>query len=194
MRRKHYSRWPLAFPKRTRNLISAAIATATNSTAFKITCDKGLLKKIQSAYADVKFCTRLLQNRLSTLGIKRENDLLFLGERLVIPRSKGLRELFCGLAHDSLGHSGAKKSYATLRQSYYWPGMRKGLENSYIPGCEDCQHNKNSTEPPTGPLHPLPIADQRGDRTLIDFVSPLPEDRGFNYLCTITDQLNSSDC
>lgn len=47
-------------------------------------------------------------------------------------------------------------------------------------------------KPPARPLHPLPIAERRGDRIFINFVGPLPEDQGYNYLCMITDQLNSN--
>lgn len=173
------------------DLVSAAITNATNSNVFNITCDKELLTKLRTSYKEDAFCTRLLENPLENLAVSNKDGLLFLGERLVIPRAKGLRELFCSLAHDSLGHFGVKKSFASLRKSYYWPGMRKDLENSYIPSCEECQRNKNATKAPAGPLHPLPIADKRGDRIFIDFIGPLPKDKGFNYLCTITDQLNS---
>lgn len=37
----------------------------------------------------------------------------------------------------------------------------------------------------------LPIVDNRGGRIFVDFVGPLAEDRGFDNLCTITDQLSS---
>ena len=91
------------------------------------------------------------------------------------------------MAHDNLEHFGDIKSYNVLKDAYYWSNMRKDLEESYIPACEDCQRNKASTKMPTGPLHPLLIADTRYDCIFIDFVGSLPEDKGFNYLCTITD-------
>lgn len=43
----------------------------------------------------------------------------------------------------------------------------------------------------TGPLHPLPVPDQRGDSVAIDFVGPLPEENGFNCILTMTDRLGS---
>ena len=132
--------------------ISAAISSATNSSAFQISCEEDLLQKIRASYADDAFCRRLLDNPFANLWTRTVDGLIVFGERLVIPRAKGLNELFCSLTHDTLGHFGTKKSNATLRQSYYWPGMHKDLENSYIPGCEECQRNKNSTRSPTGPL------------------------------------------
>lgn len=90
-----------------------------------------------------------------------------------------------------LGHFGAEKSYETLRHSYYWPNMRKHLETAYVPSCPDCQRNKSRTNKPFGPLHPLPIPEQRGDSFAIDFIGPLPKDKGFDSIITITDRLNS---
>ena len=45
---------------------------------------------------------------------------------------------------------------------------------------------------PTGPLHPLPIPDGRGDSIVIDFIGPLPEDDGFNAIVTMTDCLSAN--
>lgn len=69
--------------------------------------------------------------------------------------------------------------------------MKTDLEKAYVPSCDACQCNKSSTKRPPGPLHPLPLADKCGDTVSIDFIGPLPEDAGFNSLCTITDQLGS---
>ena len=69
--------------------------------------------------------------------------------------------------------------------------MCRDLIEAYIPGCVDCMCNKSPTTPPSGPLHPLPVPDQRGDSFAINFVGPLPEDNGFNMLVTMTDQLGA---
>lgn len=42
-----------------------------------------------------------------------------------------------------------------------------------------------------GPLHPLPIPDQHGGCVAIDFIGPVPEDKGFNCILTIMDRLNA---
>ena len=68
--------------------------------------------------------------------------------------------------------------------------MRKELEGLYLPTCEACQQNKALTKKPTGPLHPLPVPDGCGESAAIDFISPLPEDDGFNAICTMTDHLS----
>lgn len=69
--------------------------------------------------------------------------------------------------------------------------MRRDLEKGYVASCAECQRNKSSTSKPIGPLHPLPIPDQRGDSIAIDFIRPLPEDEGNNCIVTFTDRLGS---
>ena len=43
-----------------------------------------------------------------------------------------------------------------------------------------------------GPLHTLPVPDECGDRVAINFVGPLPVDKGFDMVCSMTDHLGSN--
>lgn len=72
--------------------------------------------------------------------------------------------------------------------------MRMDLKNGYIPSCIDCARNKSSTSKPTGPLHPLPVPDERCESISMDFIGLLPTDQGFNCRLTITDRLGSDVC
>lgn len=123
--------------------------------------------------------------------MKTVNGLLYLHDRLIVPRITEIREALFRLAHDSLGHFGFEKGYETLRATYYWPRMRTELETMYIPSCDECQRNKTRTAKPPGPLHPLSVPAERGDSVAIDFVGPLPLDDGYDYLMTVTCRLNS---
>jgi hypothetical protein len=109
----------------------------------------------------------------------------------VIPQDLKVRELLYNLAHDTLGHIGFDKSYESLCGSYYWPNMRRDLENTYIPSCVECQHNKDRTSKPTGPLHPLPVPDDRFDTVALDFIGPLPEENSKDTILTMTDPLGA---
>lgn len=130
-------------------------------------------------------------NEHTVNGFTVTDGLLYTKGRLVIPRVHHIREQLFRLAHDSLGHFGADKTYAALRSGYFWPGMRRDVEELYVPGCEHCQRNKNLTRKPAGPLHPLPVPDTRCESVALDFVGPLPEDNGYNCIATITCRLNS---
>ena len=109
----------------------------------------------------------------------------------MIPRTGDVHENLFHLAHDTLGHFSADKSYANLHDAYYWPNMRTDLEKLYVPSCSDCQCNKSCTTKPPGPLHPLPIPDKCGDSVALDFVGPLPKDDSYNCILTITNRLGS---
>ena len=118
----------------------------------------------------------------------------YVGERLVVPKTStenepGLHEILFRMVHDNLGHFGFYKCYENLRASYFWPNMRKDLEESYIPGCVECQRNKSPARKTTGPLHPNPVPDGRGKSVACDFIGPLPEDEGFNCILTMSDRL-----
>ena len=124
-------------------------------------------------------------------NIKQENRFWFIDNRLFVPNVKRIRELLFRLAHDKLGHFGTPKSLHALRDSFYWPRMRRDLERAYIPSCADCQRNKSRTTKPLGPLHPLPVPDSRCDSVAIDFIGPLPVDDGYDCILTLTDRLGS---
>ncbi len=169
---------------------SAPDAPPTRPGALRVATDPAWLDAIRNGYRDDKWCVRLREN-IGSLGISERDGLLFVGDRLAIPRVTHVREGLFRCAHDAMGHFGFDKSYAFLRDAYYWPHMRRELSLMYIPSCEDCQRNKSRTSKPPGPLHPLPVPDARGDAIAIDFIGKLPADDGFDCIATITDRLGA---
>jgi hypothetical protein len=180
--------WDVAFA-----LSSLPIPTepSTIGAVLSISADSSFLKEIQAGYLVDPWVKSLASASESIPGLKLTNGLWYVGDRLIIPRTQHVRETLFRLAHDVLGHFGFDKTYATLRTSYYWPNMRKDLEAGYVPSCADCQRNKSSTAKPIGPLHPLPVPDNRGDSVAIDFIGPLPPDEDMDYMVTFTDRLGS---
>ena len=153
---------------------------------MSVSADPKFLDSIRAGYTDDPFAQRVLRNLSSMDGASLVDGLLFISGHLVVPCVTAIQEALFLLAHDSLGHFGADKSYAALRSSYYWPGMRADLENSFLPSCASCQWNKSIPSKLSGPLHPLPIPDCRGDSVAVDFIGPLPPDSGFDSLITMT--------
>ena len=151
------------------------------------------MTSIKKNYATDSFCKQLLDGiRVSSIADAcKEDGLLYVGGRLVIPHELKVCELFYHLTHDTLGHFGFDKSYESLRNSYYWPNMRRDLEIAYIPSCSECQHNKDRTAKLTGPLHPLPVPDDHFDSVTLDFIGPLPEEDGKDTILTMTDNLST---
>jgi len=159
------------------------------NAVLSVTTDKSILERIQTGYLEDEFCKRVATSTMA--GWRESNGLWYIGDRLLIPRVTDIRENLFRLAHDTLGHFGADKSYAALRDSYYWPNMRRDLERAYIPSCVDCLRNKSPTTRPPGPLHPLPVPESRGDSIAMDFVGPLPTDKNYDCILTITDRLGA---
>ena len=54
-------------------------------------------------------------------GTKFVNGLWYIGDWLLIPCVGDICEKLFWLAHNSLGHFSADKSYAMLHNAYYWP-------------------------------------------------------------------------
>ena len=158
---------------------------------LEITTDKAFLEAVRSGYKEDLWCKTLSAACVSWPDLVFRDELWYVGNRLIIPRTSNLHETLFILAHDVLGHFGFDKTYGSLRNTYYWPNMCRDLEQGYVPSCPDCQRNKSSTNKPYGPLHPLPIPDQRGDSVAIDFIGPLPEDDGKNSIITFTNRLGS---
>ena len=158
------------------------------AAVLMVTTDPKISEDIRTGYTSDPFCQKILNNRSSFPEVKIENGPIYIGSRLVVPHTGTIREDLFRMAHDTLGHFGINKTYANLCSAYYWPRMRAELEGAYIRGCNACQRNKGSTKKPTGPLHPLPVPEERGDSVAIDFIGPLPEDEGYDCIVTMTDR------
>jgi hypothetical protein len=82
------------------------------------------------------------------------------------------------------GHLGQRNTLEQLSREYYWPGMRKFV-NDYVRTCETCSRNKLPRHKPHGFLHPLPIPTKAWQSVSMDFIVELPPSEGFDaiYVC-----------
>lgn len=176
------------------NIVTVASIVTNNTqrsihTRFEL--EDALLAEIKAGYKSDPFAIKLVEAAPGMPNVTNKQGFWFIDERLYVPNGTQTREVLFRLAHDKLGHFGTAKTYHTLRDSFYWPGMRRSLENAYIPSCTECQRNKSRTQKPIGPLHPLPVPDRRCDSVAMDFIGPLPIDNGYDCILTITDRLGS---
>ena len=174
-----------------KSLSSSRALTHSINATLKLTTDESFLQSVKAGYAEDAWCKTLPSATVSFPNLALWDSLWYIGDRLIILCAGNLRKLLFALAHDILGHFGFHKTYSSLRAAYYWPNMQRDLEQGYIASCPDFQHNKSSTVKPYGPLHPLPIPNQRGDSVAISFIGPLPEDNNKNCIVTFTDHLGS---
>ena len=162
----------------------------TISAVLSITSDQKVLVSIKSGYNLDPYCVCLAKNNIP--GTHLVNGLWSVGDPLVIPQIGDLQENLYHLVHDLLGHFRADKSYSSLHDNYYWPNMCTDLEKSYILTCDACQWNKSQTTKPPGPPHPLLILDKCGDSVTLDLIGPLPANKGYNCILSMTDRLSSN--
>lgn len=160
----------------------------------QVSIDNDMIQRIIVGYRNDPWCTKLILASCGMPEVQVKDGLWFIGEKMIVPAGCGVCEDIFILEHDTLGHFGFFKTYESIYNSYFWPGMWTDLENGYIPGCVECQYNKGPTAKPAGPLHPLPVPDECGDSVAMDFIGPLPEDKGFNCILSMTDCLNSDAC
>ncbi|XP_064475422.1 uncharacterized protein K02A2.6-like [Ornithodoros turicata] len=105
------------------------------------------------------------------------DDLIFREERLVVP-SQLTSELMT-TAHES--HPGIVRTKSRLRESYWWPGMDRQV-NEVIGSCHVCQLADKSAKITSAPLKPVPLPDKPWEKLVIDVVSPFicgPRDARF---------------
>jgi hypothetical protein len=103
------------------------------AAVFSVVTDSEFLDSIKRGYEGDMFATKL-QSMMTAgshtnLGVHEEAGLLYVNNRLVIPKVPHLCEQLFQLAHDALGHFGTDKSYGALHGSFFWPEMHPYQEN-----------------------------------------------------------------
>jgi hypothetical protein len=113
-------------------------------------------------------------------GLVTRNGLVY------VPAGDGIKLQILRGSHDSktAGHLGQEKTMELITREYYWPGMRKFV-NEYIRTCETCARNKTSRRQRHGQLHPLPIPEGPWQSVSMDFIVELPPSQGYDtiYVC-----------
>ena len=105
-------------------------------------------------------------------------------------RGRRLIEIIIDHAHQTIGNYGPWKTSNYIPCSYWWPQMATDIE-AFCRSCRKCQTNKTNMQKPQGFLHSLPIPDKLWQSVGMDFMGPLPQSQGNDYLLVIIDQLTS---
>jgi hypothetical protein len=101
-----------------------------------------------------------------------DGELLFRG-LVYVPTA--LRTELLRLHHDipTAGHPGEGKMNDILGKQYYFPGMRKAVED-YLRRCITCRRSKHDRHKPYGLLQPLRVPDGPWQSLSMDFIVKLP--------------------
>jgi hypothetical protein len=108
-----------------------------------------------------------------------------------IPKDQELRRDIVKMFHDheTAGHPGELETYNTVRQHYWWPGMKTFVKN-YVQGCGICQQFKVNRSP-TNPAY-QPIEGSNNTRPFakcsMDLITDLPPIDGYDSILVVVDR------
>ena len=123
-------------------------------------------------------------------GFMEEGGLLLKDGRVYVPEDNGVKLRILGGCHDgkTAGHLGQEKTLELVARDYFWPGMRKFV-NEYVLTCDTCARNKAPRHRRHGQLQPLPIPDGPWKSVSMDFIVELPPSSGYDAIYVCVDRL-----
>ena len=124
----------------------------------------------------------------------RADGTLMMGHRLCVPDVGELKKEIMEEAHSFayVMHPGSTKMYHTLKEHYWWRGMKKDVAE-FVSRCLICQQVKAEHQRPAGLLQSLPIPQWKWEKIMMDFVVGLPRCQISYYaIWVIVDRLMKS--
>ena len=116
----------------------------------------------------------------------RLNDYECQRTALFLPARYRKRAMCEGHGSVLSGHDAMLKTYIRISDSYFWPGMKRHIEE-HIRTCVQCQVRKSSHTKRV-PLKPLPLLDQPNQRIHVDLFGPLKcSGKSNKYILCMTD-------
>ena len=105
----------------------------------------------------------------------RDDDMIVKRQRMCVLEYGELKKDIMEKAHSSVYamHPGSTNLYKTLREHYWWNGMKKEIA-SFISRCLTCQQVKAEHQRPMVKIQLLPILVWKWEKIIMDFVTCLP--------------------
>jgi hypothetical protein len=134
-----------------------------------------------------------LQNDLKDWKIETidGNLTVFYKGKNYIPKDQELRRDIVRMFHDheTAGHPGELETYNSVRQHYWWPGLRTFVKN-YVQGCGICQQFKINRSPSHPAYQPIEGAKTTRPfaRCSMDLITDLPPVNGYDAILVVVDR------
>ena len=183
------SRWPDFYNRSTDNANITVLPKHLFAQATTLSSLDDRAKSCQLLQQD------LLKKWATTFSLKKEGDLFWYRDWLVVVKDLPLRRGVISLYHDSqmAGHPGIPNTTWAIARNYWWPNMKQTITD-YIKGCTLCQSRKNhptKTKVPSFPIpsdmYPLPFTS-----IALDFITKLPLSNTYNTILTIMDTFSKA--
>ena len=103
--------------------------------------------------------------------------------QIVVPPRYRSHILHLGHTNPMAGHLGVRKSYHRVMQHFFWPGLKRSVQQ-HCRSCSVCQIvGKPNQLPPKAPLKPISAFNEPFSHLLNDCVGPLPKRVLANNIC-----------
>ncbi|GKA88548.1 putative reverse transcriptase domain-containing protein [Tanacetum coccineum] len=132
-----------------------------------------------------------MAKRLERHFEQRDDGEIYFFDRIWIPSVGDVRKLIMDEAHTSRYsvHPGAYKMYYDLRDLYWWPGMKRDIDE-YVSICLTCSKIKVEHQKPSRFLQQPEIPEWKWEKLTMDFITNLPKSSsGYNTIGLIMDRL-----
>jgi hypothetical protein len=134
-----------------------------------------------------------IQNDLEVRKIEEVNDqkTIFYKGKQYVPKDQELRQDILKLFHDHkmAGHPGELETYNSVKQHYWWPGLRIFVKN-YVKGCGICLQFKIDQNPSHPSFIPVKgaISTWPFAHCSMDLITDLPPAEGSDSILVVVDQ------
>ncbi|KAL0192023.1 hypothetical protein M9458_010319, partial [Cirrhinus mrigala] len=91
----------------------------------------------------------------------------------------------------SAGHPGITATIQLITNRFWWSSLQRDVIN-FVRNCSICHISKSSHQRPAGLLQPLPIPQRPWSHVSIDFITDLPNSRGFTTILTVIDRFSKA--
>ena len=124
----------------------------------------------------------------------KDDDMIVKGQRMCVPEYDEQNKDIMEEAHSSAYamHPSSTKMYKTLKEHYWWNGMKKEIA-SFVSKCLTCRQVKAEHQRLVGKIQLLPIPVWKWEKISMDFVIGLPRtQRQHDAIRVIIDRLTKS--
>lgn len=120
-----------------------------------------------------------------------DQGLLRYKGKLYIGKEGDLRRKLLDQMHNSAlrGHSGQQATYKRVKKVFYWPGLKREVEEM-VKNCTICIQNKADNHSYAGLLQPLPVPYSIWQEIGMDFIEGLPRSEGKNSIMVVIDRFS----
>ena len=126
-----------------------------------------------------------LLNKCHKIHVDKKSGILYRNQKIVLPQ-KFRRNVYLEL-HEEMGHLGVETVLAMACKRFYWPHMRRDIDNFIHLTCS-CLKQRHPNLPTREPLQPIVTTDPL-QMLSIDFVHLEGSSGGYEYILVVVDHI-----